>query len=382
MLIGACGGGPLHPDGGGGDTAPPDCTQPTTRCVGVGQRYTVIQDAANDAQAGDTVVVFAGNYDGFVSVNSGTPQSLIVFEANGPDVVITTPTNRGDGINIEGTDYVRVAGFHVQGASRAGIRVAVSRGVVVRRNTVDGTGTVFGIFTGFAQDVIIEDNVAFNASGQHGIYVSNSMVDADNPVIRRNELYRNKQNGIQLNGDCMSGGDGILSGALIEGNLVHDNGGKGLSLISMQTSIVQNNVIWNNGTVGGAGGIHLTDEIPCGLPSNDNLIVANTIDESRIAAIRITDGATRNIVFDNIAIGSSGGIADEVGTSSIDLASNVTHGDPVSLFVTGTDLHEATGSPSIDQGVASYQGRMAPAKDIDGAARPQGGTFDVGAYER
>ena len=118
------------------------------------------------------------------------------------------------------------------------------------------------------------------------------------------------------------------------------------------------------------------------LPSNDNLIVANTIDESRIAAIRITDGATRNIVFDNIAIGSSGGIADEVGTSSIDLASNVTHGDPVSLFVTGTDLHEATGSPSIDQGVASYQGRMAPAKDIDGAARPQGGTFDVGAYER
>ena len=48
----------------------------------------------------------------------------------------------------------------------------------------------------------------------------------------------------------------------------------------------------------------------------------------------------------------------------------------------GGDYHLASGSAAIDAGVAEYSGEAAPADDHDGSARPQGSTWDVGAYER
>ena len=96
----------------------------------------------------------------------------------------------------------------------------------------------WGIFTAFTIETQLIDNVCFGSIGQHGIYVSNSRVSNDNPIIRGNECYGNGQNGIQLNGDCYSGGDGTIEGAIIENNLVHDNNWKGFSLISVNNSII------------------------------------------------------------------------------------------------------------------------------------------------
>jgi hypothetical protein len=51
------------------------------------------------------------------------------------------------------------------------------------------------------------------------------------------------------------------------------------------------------------------------------------------------------------------------------------YGDP--QFVATTDFHLKTGSPAIDSGSSN-----APAQDLDGVTRPQGGSVDIGAFEK
>ena len=363
-----------------------DCASASIRCVddtaGSSQEYQTIQAAANAAVAGDTVVVFDGSYGGFVSVRSGTATSPIVFQANGAGVLVNTPGNsNGDNINIEGTNYVIVDGFRVANAGRTGIRVVNSRGVIVRNNVITNSGK-WGILTGFAVEVQILNNQTSGSIGEHGIYVSNSNVAADNPVIRGNHSFGNSFNGIQINGDCFMGGDGIIQGAVLENNTIHDNGYKGFSLISIHDSVVQNNVIYNNGTRnGGAGGIHLADEPGCNDNSNNNVVVNNTLKEPRITGIRISQGSG-NILFNNIAI-SSKPIIDELGGNIIDGTSNIAWTASTGLFVNeaAADFHLAPGSSAIDRGRASLSGKNAPAVDFDGNSRPQGALHDSGAYE-
>ena len=100
-----------------------------------------------------------------------------------------------DGIDVEpgstGANYLTIQGFTITNTSgtitRAGIRMEQGTGAVIRNNNVNGMGT-WGIFTSFAQNVLIENNVTSNSVGQHGIYVSNS---ADNPIVRYNLSYGN-----------------------------------------------------------------------------------------------------------------------------------------------------------------------------------------------
>lgn len=341
-----------------------------------------IQKAANIAKAGDTVLVNDGIYKGFYTVNSGASTNPIIFKANGKDAVINfRNTKTPDNINIEGTDYIVIDGFVVKNAGRAGIRVAESWGVVVKNCRV-GPNATWGIFTGFAPEVQILNNITFGSKQQHGIYVSNSRVTNDNPVIRGNESYGNNWNGIQVNGDCNARGDGVITGAMIENNIVHDNNYKGLSLISMSDSVIRNNLIYGNGVKGGAGGIHLTDEPGCGRPSNNNLVVNNTIVEPRIAGIRITDNAVNNVIFNNLIV-SNTSIADEVESNNIDTSSNLSRTSPSDLFVNPSagDYHLLSNSAAIDAGKASYSSRNAPAVDFEGVNRPQGSGYDVGYDE-
>ena len=349
--------------------------------------WVTLQYAANHVKQGDTVLVKDGSYAGFFTVNSGTQKNPVVFKADGKNVVIhSRNTKTPDNINVENTDYIVVDGFIVKNSERGGIRTAESKGVIIRNNVVGPCGE-WCIFTGFAPEVQILNNKAFGAKRQHGIYVSNSRVPNDNPIIRGNETYGNHYSGIQVNGDCESEPEGIISGAVIEGNILRNNFSKAASLISMQDSVVRNNLIYDNGITSGAGGIHLTDESDCGKPSSRNLIVNNTIIEPRIAGIRITDGAADNVIFNNIIFVSiKPPIADEVGKSYIDKNSNLTIRSasiPANFFVDpATHNYHLTGkSSAIDIGKTVFKKMDAPSIDFEGAKRPQGKGIDLGAYE-
>ncbi len=156
------------------------------------------------------------------------------------------------GINLEGASWVVIQGFTVTGMPRAGIRAVLNHHVTIRGNTCNANG-YWGVFTGFTDDVLIENNTASNSVNEHGIYVSNS---GDRPIIRHNHLFGNHANGVHMNGDISQGGDGIITGALVEGNIIHDNGtagGSGINADGVQGSRFQNNLIYGNH----AGGITL-----------------------------------------------------------------------------------------------------------------------------
>ena len=207
-----------------------------------------LQAAANRVSAGDTVIVEAGTYRGFNLTTSGTASARITFEADPSlspgSVIINQPNgwNNLDGINLEGASYVTVEGFTVTGQPRAGIRSVTNQFVVIRDNVAD-SNTVWGIFTGFSSDVTIEHNQASRSQQQHGIYVSNS---ADRPVVRGNTVFENYGSGIQLNADVTQGGDGIISNAVIENNVLRANGaggGASINLDGVQDSDIRNNLI-------------------------------------------------------------------------------------------------------------------------------------------
>lgn len=376
--------------------------------------WKTLQKAANAVAAGDQVVVRAGTYAGFNLTTDGTAAARITFSADA-GVTINAPNPSGphagkDGINVEGADYVTIEGFNISGMSRAGIRVVTNTDAVVRNNTCDSNGT-WGILTGFAQNVVIENNVTSRSGTQHGIYVSNS---ADNPVVRGNVVFGNYGCGIHMNSDASQGGDGVITGALIEGNTIYDNGRGGGSAINMDGvsgSVVRNNLIYGNHSTGIAlyqiDGTH---------GARDNVIVNNTV---RVAsdgrwALLIANASTGNRVFNNILLNDgsyrgsmsvspdsqSGLVSDynvvmdrftlDDGTTRLTLAQwRAQTGDDAhsvvasagALFVGGTDYHLVAGSPAVDVGVGTLGGASAPTADLGGAARPSGAGFDAGSFE-
>ncbi len=360
---------------GGSDASAGTSTQP----------WRTLQKAANTARAGDLVLVANGTYAGMYISADGTAAAPITFRANGSSVLVNSPNaTTPDNINIEGGDYVTVEGFIVEDAPRVGIRAVMAAGVKIRNNIVRRSGLT-GVLTGFTPSVEISGNSTSGSVEEHGIYVSNSASAADNPIIRGNESFDNNKNGIQLNGDCTAGGDGIISGALIENNVVHHNNWKGFSLISVQGSTIRNNLIYENGLSAGAGSIHLADEPGCGNPSNGNVVVNNTIHEPRITGIRMSNGSTGNAIFNNLVVASSLSrtIVDEGSGNFIDAVSNLQLTSLGGLFVApgSEDYHLAPTSAAVNRAVLSYRSTSAPATDIDGTNRPQGPMPDVGAYE-
>jgi hypothetical protein len=278
---------------------------------------------------------------------------------------------------------------------------------VTVRNVHAYDNEVWGIFTGFVNDLLIENNETSGSVEQHGIYVSNS---GDRPVIRNNYSWGNHDAGIHMNGDLSQGGDGIISGALISGNRIYNNGlggGSGINMDGVQNSRIENNLLWNNHS----SGISLYD-IDGAAGSSGNVVVNNTIHQSADGrwALNIQSGSTGNAVRNNILLSqhsfrgaidiSSDSLAGftsdynavisrftaDGGDSILSLSQwqSATGQDahsfvtmPAALFANWTagDYHLKAGSPAINHGTSVG----APATDLFGTTRM--GAPDIGAVE-
>ena len=373
------------------------------------QPWRTLQRAANAARAGDLIVVAPGGYAGFDLRTSGTSANPIVFQAQ-PGVLINAPNpvRPSEGINLEGASWVVVEGFTVNGMPRAGIRSVTNHHVTIRGNTTDGNGR-WGIFSGFSDDLTVEDNVTSRSAAEHGIYVSNS---GDRPIIRRNHVWGNNACGIHMNGDASMGGDGLISGALVEGNLVHGNGrggGSGINADGVQDSRFLNNIVVDNH----ASGISLY-RIDGAAGSRNNLVAHNTIVQAADGrwALNIRDGSTGTRILNNILLtlhtwrgaisvtaDSRTGLTSDAnavtprftlndGASTVDLAGwrQATGQDqhsfattPAAVFVDPADgdYHVLAGAPVVDAGVTV----AGVTTDFEGHARPAGLAPDVGADE-
>ncbi|HEX3598819.1 MAG TPA: choice-of-anchor Q domain-containing protein [Lacipirellulaceae bacterium] len=244
---------------------------------------------------------------------------------------------------------------------------------------------------------------------QHGIYVSNS---GDRPIIRNNISFNNHDNGIHMNGDASQGGDGIISNAIVTGNIIYNNGtggGSGINMDGVQNSVIQNNLLYDNH----ASGISLYQDDGGG-GSSGNIVSNNTIIESSDArwALNIQANSINTTVRNNILLNtnpSHGAIditSDSLPTLSSDynvMTSRFTpdDGDTFQLLAqwqsttgkdahsfvataaqlfantAGNDYHLKSGSPAVNAGTSNF----APSSDLEGLPRPAGGIYDIGAYE-
>ena len=377
--------------------------------------WKTLQRAARQVRPGDTVVVRPGEYAGFAlgwdEPQGGTRARPITFRAE-PGAVITRRCAKApDGIYLGKSSYVVIQGFKITNAAgsiyRAGISSVQNRGVVLRDNNIDGCGR-WGIFTSHSEDVRIENNVTSRSRKEHGIYVSNS---ADRPVVRGNTTWGNRLCGIHLNGDVHQGGDGIISGAVIENNLVYDNGkrgGSGINADGVQDSVFRNNLLYNND----ASGISLYRDDGGG-PSKNNVVVNNTVVVSPRGrwALNIQGGSTGTTVYNNILLSlkrTSGAIRIAPDclagfTSDYNAVTGRFTEDSLPQFTLAAwqarrrqDRHSfvatpeqlfadprarnyrlAAGSPAIDTGTSL----QAPPTDRLGRPRPQGKACDLGAHE-
>ena len=378
------------------------------------QPWATLQRAANVVNPGDMVVVQAGHYRGAKFSRSGTATAPITFNGQAGAVIDSPGTlnTNNDHLWIRNANYIILEGFEIVAAPRAGIAIqgepnAPATGHVLRHNFSHHNG-VWGIFTGYAQNVVIEDNETSFSGAEHGIYVSNS---ADNPVIRGNVVHHNHASGIQINADPFLPGDGIITLAIIEDNIIYENGvggGAAINLASVRQAKIRNNLLYNNHASGIAG---WDDGAGPQFGSKNNRILNNTIvmaTDGRFAVV-LMNGSTGNKVYNNILLhpGTRGSI--EIDQSSrknfvsdynlvnnrfslndqfISLAQWRAQGYDAhailapalaAVFVapSAADYRLTPGSPAIDTGLTLSGVRH----DLAGQLRPQGAAYDMGAYE-
>ncbi|HEU4389936.1 MAG TPA: right-handed parallel beta-helix repeat-containing protein [Blastocatellia bacterium] len=385
------------------------------------QPWRTLQKAVNTASAGDTIQVRSGTYAGCRIERSGRAEAVCTLQAEpGAVVVINTPgpNNRHSSlIEIENFDaevrYWVIDGFEVAESPRYGVDIRVTDYITVRRCNVHDS-RVTGIFLAFSYHPLIEQNESAN-NGEHGIYQSNS---GDFPIIRANNLRNNASAGLHMNGDRnFTPGDGIISFATVEKNVIWGNGRSGASGINcdgVNDSIIRNNLLYDNH----ASGISLY-AVDGAQGSSRNLVYNNTIvmapdgrwcinipasseGQTNPAANRLANNilytahSFRGSVstysrsapgFDsdyNIVVGR---FSTDDGDTNMTLAAWQSLGydrhsaisTPSELFanVAVSNYHLHDGALAVDAGLTLTEVQ----DDLDGRARPQGRSSDIGCYE-
>jgi hypothetical protein len=373
-----------------------------------------IRQAISVLVPGDTVWVADGNYKGF-DVRTGSAATTTTIRAIGSGAIITPTTDRGGNnpnniVVWESTNLV-LDGLRTFQAPNAGLRIVASNGVTVR-NGVFGDNGKWGIVTSHCDDLLLENNDCYGSVIEHGIYVANS---GDRPVVRGNRIHGNTNSGLRANGDITQGGDGIISGALIENNIIYDNGASGggaMNFDGLQDGIIRNNLLYNNRATGialfkgdGAAGpkgmqilnntiivpadgrycLRLTDVIGT-LTVRNNILYSHNTNRGSFSWNTPAEAAWTNSDYNLFGGGtavSTDGQASRISMATWRASGHEPHSIPsttlAALFVASGshDYRLTTSSPAIDRGMAL----PAISHDIMGVSRPQGAAPDIGAYE-
>src|ERR1019366_5737222 len=212
-----------------------------------------IRRALTLVHPGDIVHAADGLYLGFTAQGIiGSAVSPVTIQAPGTNAYIRATTDRPDNrdnILITFCQYMVIDGLNSTNAPCAGLRIDSSPNIIVR-NGHFGSNTTWGIFTDFSDDTLLENNECYSSQSQHGIYVSNS---SQRPILRNNRCHDNAGAGIHMNADASQGGVGLITNALVENNIIYNNGtlgGAGINMDGVQFSIVRNNILYNNHATG------------------------------------------------------------------------------------------------------------------------------------
>jgi Right handed beta helix region len=386
------------------------------------QPWRTLQYAVDRISPGDTILVESGTYVGCRIGHSGQPGAPCTLKADsGASVLVNAPgpVNRhSSNIEIELFDdtvrYWVIDGFESANSPRYGIDVRVTDFITVQ-NCYSHNSALTGIFLAFSDHPLIQNNEsAFN--GEHGIYDSNS---GDFPTIRGNRSHHNHSAGIHMNGDrTQTPGDGVISFAVVEKNVIYENGvggGSGINCDGVSDSIFRNNLLYSNhasgislyatdgaegssrnkvynNTIVMAAGARWCVNIPAateGQPDPTGNQVRNNILYTPDTGLRgsiltysaAVTGFTSdyNIVVDRFSIDSGSSTLSLAAWRSLGYDLHSVIATPSALFVdpTGNNYHLKLGSPAIAAGTALAE----VTDDLDGSPRPSGNPYAIGCVE-
>jgi len=385
--------------------------------------WATLQYAVATIANGDTIYVKAGTYVGCRIEISGASGAVKTLSAEpGAAVLVNTVgagNKHGSIIEVENyagvTSYWTINGLEVSNSpAHYGLDMRNTTYVTVQ-NCYSHNNGLTGIFDGFCDHNTYQNNEsAYN--GEHGIYHSNS---GDYPTIRLNVLHDNTAAGLHMNGDASLGGDGQISYATVEKNVVYGNSlgmyNGSINCDGVWNSIIRNNLSYNNhgsgitlyaqdGTAGSsydkvynntvvlASDGYYALNIPksgkgkanptYNLAYNNVLYNNNTASlrgSIRVYALPMTGSMTDyNSVMDKFEINSKAKTFAQWKTYGYDLHSFIA--TPAQLFVdpVNNNYHLKAGSPAANTGT-----NLSPdvTDDLAGVTRPQGGAYDIGCYE-
>jgi parallel beta-helix repeat protein len=386
----------------------------------IAQPWATLQHAVDTIKAGDTILVESGTYAGCRIGHSGLPGAACTLKADsGAHVVVNSagPGNKhGSNIEVELFDdtvrYWIIDGIESASSAKYGIDIRVTEFVTVQHCFVHNSA-VTGIFLAFSyHPAILGNESSFN--GEHGIYQSNS---GDYPLISGNRLHHNAAAGVHMNGDRnFTPGDGIISFAVVEKNVIYENGaqgGSGINCDGVSDSVIRNNLLYDNhasaislyaidgaegssrnlvynNTILMAQGARWCINIPAsaqGQPNPTGNKVKNNIlytaDSNRGSIVTYSAAAAGfesdyNVVVNRFSVdeGDTALLLSSWQASGFDGHSIVAA--PPDLFVNpaAADYHLKSGSPAIGAGAPLAQ----VSDDLDGTPRPPA-AYSIGCFE-
>ena len=395
----------------GSDTSPGTNAQP----------WATLQHAVDSVSPGDTILIVSGSYAGCRITRSGTATAPCTLKAEAGAKVLVNSVGpkslHGSFIEAQSDEMVSywvIEGLEVAGSGRYGIDLRRTSHMTVRTCYVHHS-RVTGLYDSHSDYTSFLDNeTAWN--GEHGIYHANS---GDYPVLRGNTSHHNAGCGIQMNADLSMGDDGIIHSALVERNVIYENGagnsGSAINASGQDHSLFRNNLIYANHARGislfaGDSAIGsrycqvLNNTLVFGDDGNDLVILPESTDPAkpspvgnvvmnnilytanpRAAAIRAYGpaafapaGCDYNVVVGRFRMGdgSTLGLA-EWQVHGFDMHSRLS--DPESLFANPArhDYHLRPGSPAAGAGVTLPE----VTDDLVGRRRPSRSPCDIGCYQ-
>jgi hypothetical protein len=328
-----------------------------------------IQKAMDVLGPGQVAYVRLGTYE--TGFPFGTPEDTYTWatrcSSTAPCSIVAFPGERPvlhGQILLEG-EGLRLSGFVIEGPLSGDVASCSSR----RANQIDIKASYVEISHNEIRNNDYHAGINVSTGGQVQILGNwihhNGRFGLVTDPCTGNEVYET-DHGIYWEAAGEGGGN------LVANNLIHDNRAKGMQFSGLLTDPVvatQNTVVRN-----GNAGI-LVNGSESGMVMVNNVVAFNGTAAPR-SQIRIQQGdghlIRRNLTFalDTLLSG--------IENTTASVAEDNLEADPEFVNPGAADFAVSPGSPAVDAADADY----ALGDDLEGVSRPQGGSADLGAYER
>jgi parallel beta-helix repeat protein len=347
-----------------------------------GDTVTVIADGVYSRSANPLNVVVSGRPGAWITVNAGGGRAKATGSATSPAIYIDA-------------DYVKVNGFDTTtgtGAKANAITVINSHHVVLSGSLAhDSGGGGINVFGSDYVQVLGNQtyrNAYANPNQPSGISFGYGRNFDTQPgvhnVVARNIAYQN-MNKVATPAGYTTDGNGIIidrmtefgkyvGTTVVENNIAHSNGGRGIAVWMSDNVVVRNNTTYHNLTDPKMVKSYL-GEIQIGRCNGcsvyNNIVAAGSANAYPILALR----STGTVVDYNITYGGKQPSIYPYASSVTMGAHNLKNTDP--RFAAGTLYKLQSSSPALQ----AADPARAPATDILGTNRRPGQT-DMGAYQQ